>query len=163
MNTSSIIPVHSFVDLITNSSSEIFVAANKGTVKAIKNLVDSIIGAASNGEGIGATADTLFTFELVYCCTNESYGEVYMNDAEIKAKRKEIKEILKQSRVEGGKKYTEEEIEGAENWRFPGDGDQPTQCNVKVAVKDPSNVNAKAAAKILSDLTSFFSIQESYN
>jgi hypothetical protein len=159
MKTSLIIPVHSFVDLITNSSSEIFVSANQNTVKAIKKLVDSILAATATP----ATADDLFTFELVYCCTNESYGEVYMNDAEIKAKRKEIKEILKQSRVEGGKKYTEEEIEGAENWCFPGDGDRPTQCNVKVAVKDPSNVNAKAAAKILSDLTSFFSIQESYN
>lgn len=37
------IPLHSFVDLITNSSSEIFVCANDSTVTAAIKLVDSIL------------------------------------------------------------------------------------------------------------------------
>jgi len=54
------IPVHSFVDLITNSSSEIFVSADQNTLNAIEALVQNILIAG----GSTAKASDLFTFEL---------------------------------------------------------------------------------------------------
>ena len=37
------IRIHSFIDIITNSSTEIFVQANMNTVKNIKALIDSVL------------------------------------------------------------------------------------------------------------------------
>ena len=54
------IPLHSFVDLITNSSSEIFVSATDSTVTAIKKLVDSLLLAG----GSKFTVDELFEITL---------------------------------------------------------------------------------------------------
>lgn len=39
------IPLHSFIDLITNSSSETFVASDRQTVSSLEKLVDSILTA----------------------------------------------------------------------------------------------------------------------
>ena len=58
--TTLTIPIHSFVDLITNSSSEIYVAANASTVKAVKALVDNILAVG----GSTLKADDLFDFKL---------------------------------------------------------------------------------------------------
>ena len=54
------IPLHSFVDLITNSSSEIFISATDSTVTAIKKLVDSLLLAG----GSKFTADELFEITI---------------------------------------------------------------------------------------------------
>lgn len=62
-----IIRVHSFVDIITNSSSEIFVEANQNTVNNVKNLVNSLLALA----GSRSTCDDLFELELV----NRNEGE----------------------------------------------------------------------------------------
>ena len=164
MKTSLIIPIHSFVDVITNSSSEIFVSADQNTVKAIKKLVDNIISASAWGNDQAnadiATADDLFDFELVYICTDDWYAEVMLTKAEMVAKRKEVDEI-----INNPDKYTEEQVEGAGNWCFgdgQDDGDSP-QTNVRVTVKDKTNKNSVSAAKVLSDLTGLFSISERYN
>lgn len=91
------IRVHSFVDIITNSSSEIFVEANQNTINNVKNLVNSLLSLA----GSKSTCDDLFELELVN--QNEEYEEegyepeyprvdlkvtpkVSDNDAEIAAK-----------------------------------------------------------------------------
>jgi hypothetical protein len=42
MKTTFIIPVHSFVDLITNSSSELFVCSTKKSIEAVKRIVEEI-------------------------------------------------------------------------------------------------------------------------
>ena len=155
MKTSAIIPVHSFVDVITNSSSEIFVAADKSTITAIKKLVENLITAAGGTQ----TADELFTFDLVYLCYDGDYNEQWLNQAEIKAKRKELDAIQ-----ENPEKYTEEEVNAADEWVFKDeDGDGYVKCNVKVEVKDKTNKSAVAAAKVLSDLTGLFSIEASYS
>jgi len=158
MNTTLIIPIHSFVDLITNSSSEIFVAADENTVKAIKKLVDNIITASASSEVV-ITADDLFTFEIVTLCYNEKYAEVYLNESDLRKKKKEIEEIIDN---EDGK-YTAEQVEAAETWEFKDDdeGYYP-KTSVRVEVKNKDNKSAVAAAKILSDLTGLFSIEASY-
>lgn len=55
------IPIHSTVDIITNSSSEIFILANQDTVNGIKNLVNNILRAAESSK----TVDDLFEIKLI--------------------------------------------------------------------------------------------------
>ena len=52
--------IHSFIDIITNSSTEIFVQATSHTIKNVKELVNSLLKLG----GSQLTADDLFTFEL---------------------------------------------------------------------------------------------------
>lgn len=54
------IPLHSFVDLITNSSSEIFISATNSTIIAIKKLVDALLLAG----GSRFTSDEVFEITL---------------------------------------------------------------------------------------------------
>ena len=141
--TSIIIPVHSFVDLITNSSSEIFAVANKGTITTIKKLVKNII-AATGGTG---TADSLFTFELVYRVYDPDCDVAFMSEKEIAAKK---------AKLEKQKKNDDES-----GWTFPDeDGDSTTVTAVRVTAKDTSNDAAKAAAKVLSSLGDMFSLED---
>ena len=60
MKTKISIKIHSFVDLITNSSSEIFVQANDKTIESIKEIVNNLLGIA-NSE---LKFDDLFTAHL---------------------------------------------------------------------------------------------------
>lgn len=68
-----IIPVHSFVDLVTNSSTEIFVSADENTLKALKALVNNILKAG----GSEVTADMMFDFQIgvedPYSCPSKFY------------------------------------------------------------------------------------------
>jgi hypothetical protein len=164
---SIIIPIHSFVDLITNSSSEIFVAANQSTIKSIKKLVNSIIAATSHNivDDVGnevelITADDLFTFDLCYVCFDEDDDEILLTKTEVKAKRRELNEIMDDQ----SNKYTVEQVRDAEAWRFHDeDSDSYIKSRVRVSVKDPTNKHAVLAANILSDLTGIFEINASYN
>ena len=54
-----IIPFHSFIDVITNSSTEIFVNTHSKTIEYAKNLVNSLLEAAKSDK----TADDLFEFK----------------------------------------------------------------------------------------------------
>lgn len=58
--TSLIIPVHSFIDLITNSSSETYISASSSTVTAFKEIIDGIL----KGSGSEKTCDDLFNLTL---------------------------------------------------------------------------------------------------
>jgi len=52
--------MHSFVDLITNSSTEIYIEATDKTVESIKGIVDNILKLG----GSNLKCDDLFTIEL---------------------------------------------------------------------------------------------------
>jgi len=54
------IPVHSVVDVITNSSTVIYVQATDSTIKLAKELIDSILKVANSDK----TADDLFEFSI---------------------------------------------------------------------------------------------------
>jgi hypothetical protein len=54
------IKIHSFVDLITNSSTEIYIEATSHTTKAIKEIVDNILKIG----GSSLTCDDLFDITL---------------------------------------------------------------------------------------------------
>ena len=147
-----IIPIHSFVDLITNSSSEIFVSADENTVKAVKKLIDNILKAS----GSDKTADDLFEISLGYEVTdNETYDNKFVTKAEFE----KIEETY-QEWEDGDQRRAEPRFQP----RY-SDGDY-RNSNILVTVKDdvPSEQKAaaKAAAKTLSDLTGLFQIDASY-
>ena len=80
MKTSLIIPVHSFVDIITNSSSELYVTADRNTIEAMKNMVDAVLKAG----GSDKSADDLFTFSLG--TVDGGYGEYHTVEVHAKTK-----------------------------------------------------------------------------
>lgn len=61
MQNSITIKIHSFIDVITNSSTEIYVQASESTIKSVKELVNGLLKMG----GSTKTADDLFTFELI--------------------------------------------------------------------------------------------------
>ena len=69
-----IIRLHSFVDIITNSSTEIYIEATDKTIESLKNIINSILKMGNST----LTADDLFTIELDPDDIKET--EEYAND-----------------------------------------------------------------------------------
>jgi hypothetical protein len=72
------IPIHSFIDLITNSSTEIYVEATEKTIKTLRELVNEILKAGKSK----LRADDLFTFSLEKNC--DCYDEYDKDSDEAK-------------------------------------------------------------------------------
>lgn len=70
------IPVHSFVDLITNSSTEIYVQANEQTVKTLKELIAEILKVGKSPFFV----DDLFEISLETKCNCKEEG--YLGDGD---------------------------------------------------------------------------------
>ena len=134
MNKYYVINLASFVDLITNSSSEIFVSASKSTVTAIKDTINNILKLG----GSVATCDDLFDIKLWV-----EDSQYYDND--------------KEEYVDVSGEYTPE-LE-----RKMGDSERPPAVTLMVKPKDKYSKEAKAAADVLSSLTSLFYIEERYD
>ena len=149
-----VVPVHSFVDLITNSSSEIFVSANKGTVTAVKKLVNNLIIAGGGTK----TCDELFDIDVAYVCETGSGEEVLLTKSEISAKRKELAANAKKN-ANPADQYIDDDDCG---WYFGDEGDY-VKSNIRIVLKDKSNKESAAAAKILGSLTDLFGIDSVYN
>ncbi len=73
------IRIHSFIDVITNSSTEIYVRADESTVGAVKELVDVLLAAA----GSDKKADDLFDFKLVRDVEDEEADEYDYYDIQL--------------------------------------------------------------------------------
>lgn len=67
------IAIHSFVDLITNSSTELYIQATDKTITSIKALIDNILKLG----GSELKCDDLFTVELDRAKFEKYYGETY--------------------------------------------------------------------------------------
>lgn len=167
-----LIPVHSFVDLITNSSSEVYVEATDATIKGIKKLVNHLLQltAPSPTAHVMLTADDLFDIDVVYTCYDANCREKLMTLAEITAQR-EVNEKAQEAidlrldteaLIEAQRKALKEERK-TYDWEFKDDSEGYPQSQVRVIVKDKSNKDAVAAAKILSDLSGLFSIDAGYD
>lgn len=61
MQTQYLIRIHSFVDLITNSSTELFISASQHTVDGVKSVINAVLTMG----GSTLKVDDLFEFELV--------------------------------------------------------------------------------------------------
>jgi hypothetical protein len=120
-----IIPVHSFVDLITNSSSEIFSSATDGTVTAAKDLINKVLAAGKSEK----TCSDLFKVKLLYHARCYVDGE--MTDREFESKSDF--DCFKSSYDEEGN-HTDYDV----FWN-----------DLVIEAKDSNNADAKAAAKVL--------------
>lgn len=142
-----IIPVHSFVDVITNSSSEIFVSASKQTVKAIENIVDHILALGGSSE----KSKDLFKIELASGYLTEDYDTVFLTDKELKA-------ALKDGSVKFNlDEFGEDELPPS-NWK-PEPKDGTENSYIKVTALNESE-QAKKTAELLSKLQNMFSGQD---
>lgn len=65
------LPIHSFVDLITNSSSETYVTATKKSVSSVKDILKFFL----EKNGITTPVDELFDVKLVYTGYNNETGK----------------------------------------------------------------------------------------
>ena len=137
---SLIIPIHSFVDVITNSSSEIYVSADKNTVSAVKSIINNLL----KGVGSDKTSDDLFDI-----CV----GVEIDNPTPYKERKPgEPWNIIVPIDSELGKAKVEEYS-----------GDYPKQSDIMVTPKPGTDENIALAAKTLSNLTGLFSIDSQYN
>ena len=140
------IPLHSFVDLITNSSSEIFVQADENTIKSVKKLIDNLIKAS----GSDKTADDLFEIDLGYEVVN---NETYDTELVTKERFDEIEEKYNE------REDTNEDGEDEPKYSLRYSESGCRNSNIVVRVKDKSNKAAEEAAKTLSDLTGLFQLE----
>jgi hypothetical protein len=141
-----LVPIHSFVDLITNSSSEAFIAATSETVTALKKVTANILSAA----GSSVIPDDLFTFRLVYACDDPTGKEIFLTKKEITAKKAEL-----EKRYEADE--TDDEID---EWNFPTEESEYYTCVVEVKATDETNKEAVKAAKSLSGLIGAYTLGE---
>lgn len=79
-----LIPIHSFIDVITNSSTSVYVGCHSNTVKFAKDLVNDLLKAA----GSEKNADDVFIFSIqadFECEHNKIYNNLseYYEDEEL--------------------------------------------------------------------------------
>lgn len=79
------INIHSFIDLITNSSSEMFITATGKTEKTVKEIIDNVLKLS----GSKLTADDLFEFGV--------YGEVWDEEKETYKTKKFTSEMMEEN------------------------------------------------------------------
>jgi hypothetical protein len=70
------IPIHSFVDLITNSSTEIYIQAKQKTVDTVKEIINHLLKIGNEGKP-AYSADDLFEISLfnTSAADRKEYGE----------------------------------------------------------------------------------------
>jgi len=84
MNKKYTIKIHSFVDLITNSSTEIYIEATEKTIQSIKEIIDNILLLGNSDY----TCDDLFDIELEDV-SDEGYNEDDYKDVSLIVKSKD--------------------------------------------------------------------------
>ena len=77
MNKKYTIKIHSFIDLITNSSTEIYIEASDKTVQTVKDIVNNILKLGNSD----ITCDDLFEITLEKIDEDEGYNDY--NDVSI--------------------------------------------------------------------------------
>lgn len=80
------IPFHSFIDVITNSSTEIFVGCHSNTIAFAKDFINELLKVSKSDK----TADDLFEFEIV----GENDNEYNFDERRLVIKAKEDSDIV---------------------------------------------------------------------
>lgn len=124
------IKIHSFVDLITNSSTEIFVRADEKTIQTVKDLIDTLLKLGNSN----LKADDLFEFQLVLD------GYDFIKDEDGNTEYIENVNLL----VDPRRNKIMEQIED----------DYESHCSITLYIKakDEKNNDAKLIAEILNKL-----------
>lgn len=150
------IPIHSFSDLITNSSSETYVCATDSTEKCVKDIINSLLKFAGSTQ----TADDLFEFDFAYTI------DVGRDFAE-KAKSVGIDggshwygiPATKSQIVAFAALLTEDELE---DFTFPWDK-EGYNINLKVIPKDKTNKDTQMIARLLEHMQETYNCSSEYN
>lgn len=161
MNTNAIyIPIHSFSDLITNSSSETYIQASDSSIKQAKEIVNSLLKVGGSTQ----SADDLFEFDLVYLLSDID------KNLENKAKSTGI-EIPEKSWYDVY--ATKNQIDAFINsltedesnlFTAPWDSyDVGYNVNLRITPKDSANEETNKIAKLLSGFVNSFDVSSQYN
>ena len=131
--------MHSFVDLITNSSTELYIEATEQTVKSLKALITNLLELG----GSVLTCDDLFTIEI----NKEQFQSDYSWDDD--------------NEDENGKKISADEFYA----KWTGEEFHEGYRNVHLLVKcrDTNNPLGAEVAKVLANLTGMFNIDAQEN
>ncbi len=127
------ISIHSWIALITNSSSEIFVSANEKTLAMVKDIINKTLKLGDSNK----TVDDLFTVNLVY-----GPLESWQDGGPC--------EEMDYLSPEGSAKFEEISYESK------------PEIRIKVVPK-VAGADAKQLAEYMSNLTKTFDIEEKYN
>jgi len=149
------IPIHSFIDVITNSSTSVYVGCHDNTVKFAKELVDDLLKAA----GSEKSADDVFTFSIqadfdserdkIYERLDEYYTEEELEGKDYRAKNDLAKEIFD--------KMISGEIEKSSSWGQNYDDYDTRTLIIK------SKTDDKLSIDLGSRIESIFSIEGVYD
>ncbi len=167
---SLVILIHSFSDLITNSSSETFISVNGHAIKTVKELVNLLLSCDKKEGESKLTFDDLFEADIVFpvdtSCIPDNLKKKW------KVKKDDWESKLTEGQVEELSKYHEtDEAEAMinngdiESFYDPrkGNGESFPQSEIRVTVKEGNDCkDAKKIAAILSNLEGLFEINSGY-
>ena len=152
------IKVHSFIDIITNSSSEIYVQASSRTIDSVHKLVNAILSMGNSQ----VKSEDLFEMELIDEGKEERYDETL-------AWERDRDEWLSKNQGKTEEDYLDEACDGVDlenhlNDYFGYEDETRSSVRMRVKLKDSvkSSSNSEIAIKILGNLTGLFSIDASY-
>jgi len=138
------IPIHSFIDVITNSSTEIFVQSHKNTIKYAKELINTLLKAG----GCDKKAEDLFEFNL-----EPSDIDTYDYRIDDKIDENNL-EDTKENREIIAKEIHKEDIKEIMSGNYYEEIN--TQYNLVITAKDDSKLTIDLTTKI----EKIFSIEE---
>lgn len=150
MKKTIIIRKHSIVDLITNSSTEVFIEASEETIVILKKFINSLLKTFN----VDKTADDLFEFHLTNINAFEEFIEDYFCDYCDKYDKEKCKDI-NCIECDHAKENCTEKI-WADEYRSE---ESDPLSDVIVTTKDES---CKEAADILSALSNTFKAKAYY-
>jgi len=130
------IRMHSFVDLITNSSTELYIEATKQTIKSLKALINNLLKLG----GSTLTCDDLFTIKI----NKERFRSEYSWDDDKDVKKLDANEFYA--------KWIGDEFH--EGYR---------DVHLLVKCRDTNNPLGMATAEVLANLTDMFNIDAQEN
>jgi len=148
------VPIHSFIDVVTNSSTSIFVGCHGNTIKYAKELIDSILRVA----GSDKRAEELFEFQIV--ADKESEIERISEELSEYYPEDEVKDLTWQQESELAEavynKMISGEIDPREN--FGKNYDDYDTRTLLIKSKGDSKMSIDLGEK----LESIFSVEASY-
>ena len=159
------IKIHSFIDVITNSSSEIFVRADERSIETLKDVINALLNLTESKYVV----DDIFNFEIEWSgAADYRYDKIY---DEIKGKYSDINVWDKLSMNERYEQQTiryreyEKELVKPKWWNgFEGQSGLYGDIYISVSVKEEfeDSIYADKCAKMLSGLHNLFSTEEVY-
>ena len=155
-----ILEVHSFIDIITNSSTEIYVSVGDWSVNAVKDLVNGMLKIAKSDK----TCDDLFEISVNnYRCEEwilDQIGDYYLSDRMTWDEYEVLTDDEKLNKYfqETGETYETMSAKYYEHIEDDYDSFDESSLLVKAKTDDPDVIEV---AKILHNLRDIFAIEAS--